>query len=106
MEIIMVHDITPASSPVLPPSCATPEATMAAFVSQAKADPAVVGLILSGSQAHDGMPTGYSDYDVHVITRDDGPSAVRDLDGFRSEHLDIVAMPLTDFRLRGLPGDP
>ncbi|MHA4820255.1 hypothetical protein ACXZ65_38570 [Streptomyces aculeolatus] len=106
MEIIKVHHSTPASSPALPPPGATPEATMAAFVSWAEADPGTVGLILSGSQVHDGMPTGYSDYDVHVVTRDHVPSASRDLDGFRSEHLDIVAMPLADFRIRGLPGDP
>ncbi|WP_432747889.1 hypothetical protein H7827_28460 [Streptomyces sp. JH002] len=105
MEIITVNDITPASS--APPSRgATSEATVAAFVSRAEADPAVVGLVLSGSQAHDGMTTGHSDYDIHVITQDQGHSAVRELDGFCSEHLDIVVMPLADFRMRGLPGDP
>ncbi|MGW7291743.1 hypothetical protein ACWGIB_05040 [Streptomyces xiamenensis] len=105
MEIITVNDITPASCS--PPSRgATSEATLAAFVSQAETDPAVVGLVLSGSQAHDGMTTGHSDHDVHVITRDQGPSAVREFHGFRSEHLDIVVMPLADFRLRGLPTDP
>ncbi|QKV72383.1 hypothetical protein HUT13_25945 [Streptomyces harbinensis] len=79
---------------------------MAAFVARAEADPAVVGLVLSGSRAHDGMATGRSDYDVHVITRDHPHAAVRELDGFRSGHLDLVVMSLADFRIRGLPGDP
>ncbi|MGW3296443.1 hypothetical protein ACWC9S_20980 [Streptomyces xiamenensis] len=83
-----MNDITPASFSSPPPRGATSEATMAAFLSLAEADPAVVGLVLSGSQAHDGMTTGHSDHDVHVITRDQGPSAVRELHGFRSEPLD------------------
>ncbi len=91
------------TSPVLGP---TPEATMAAFVAQATADPDVVGLILSGSQAHEGMQTSHSDFDVHVVLRDETSSPIRDLDGFRSAHLDLVVMALRDFRRRGLRDDP
>jgi hypothetical protein len=38
--------------------------TYQAFVSLAAADPAVVGLVLKGSQAHEGMVTRYSDHDL------------------------------------------
>ncbi len=92
-----MYDLTPASSP---------DATLAAFVARAQDDPGVVGLVLSGSQAHDGMPTRHSDHDLHVVTRDDAPSALHELHGFRSAHLDLVVLTLADFRLRGLPEDP
>lgn len=36
----------------------------AAFVADARADAAVVGLVLKGSQAHDGITTRHSDRDL------------------------------------------
>ncbi|MZF84859.1 hypothetical protein [Streptomyces sp. SID5643] len=50
----------------------TPEETLHAFISRATADPGVVGLVLSGSRVHAGMPTVHSDYDLHVVVRDEG----------------------------------
>ncbi|WP_366510910.1 hypothetical protein [Streptomyces sp. MP131-18] len=82
------------------------ETTLAAFLTRAEADPTVLGVVLSGSRAHDGMPTVHSDFDVHVVTGDEGPSAFDALDGYRSDHLDLVVLKLAEFRTRGLPGDP
>ena len=45
--------------------------TYQAFVGLASADPAVVGLILKGSQAHEGMVARYSGHDL----RSDEPRA-------------------------------
>jgi hypothetical protein len=75
-------------------------------LTQARVDPRVVGLILSGSQVHEGMPTIHSDYDVHVTVGDDGTDLLKELEGFRSSHLDLAVMPLADFRFCGLPGHP
>ncbi|MET9830277.1 hypothetical protein ABZ078_13350 [Streptomyces sp. NPDC006385] len=84
----------------------TPEETLRAFTSQATADPGVVGLVLSGSQVHEGMPTVHSDYDLHVIVRDETVPALAALDRFRSAHLDLVVITLAEFRVRGMPGRP
>ncbi|MFH9066629.1 hypothetical protein ACH4GM_36325 [Streptomyces coeruleorubidus] len=84
----------------------TPDDTLAAFTAQAAADPGVAGLILSGSQVHEGMPTDHSDYDLHVILGDQHTSAIAELDWFRSTHLDLVVIPLEEFRTRGMPGRP
>ncbi|MCI3278011.1 hypothetical protein [Streptomyces cylindrosporus] len=84
---------------------ATPDETLAAFVTRARADPGVVGLVLSGSQVHDGMVTALSDHDLHVVLRDRDASPLSGLDWFRSGHLDLVVLTLDEFRRRGLPGD-
>jgi hypothetical protein len=68
----------------------TPEDTLAAFTARAAEDPAVAGLVLSGSRVHEGMPTGHSDYDLHVILRDGQASELAGLDWFRSAHLEIL----------------
>ena len=44
--------------------------TYDAFVELAAADPAVVGLVLKGSRAHEGMITEYSDHDLYVVLAD------------------------------------
>ncbi|GAA2308276.1 hypothetical protein GCM10010234_60130 [Streptomyces hawaiiensis] len=85
---------------------ATPEETLRAFTSRATADPSVVGLVLSGSRVHAGMPTARSDYDLHVVVRDESVPSLAALDGFRSAHLDLVVIPLAEFRTRGMPGRP
>ncbi|MFH9584805.1 hypothetical protein ACH4LS_06635 [Streptomyces luteogriseus] len=84
----------------------TPEDTLAAFTARAAGDPAVAGLVLSGSQVHEGMPTRHSDYDLHVILRDGQASELAGLDRFRSAHLDLVVIELAEFRTRGMPGRP
>ncbi|NUP50145.1 MAG: hypothetical protein HOW97_22965 [Catenulispora sp.] len=77
--------------------------TFAAFVDQATADPAVVGLVLKGSQSHANVPTRHSDYDLYVVIADDGDTALSRLAGFRSAHLDLVVLSLSEFRTVGLP---
>ncbi|MEU2267858.1 hypothetical protein ABZ568_15860 [Streptomyces olindensis] len=84
----------------------TPDETLAAFTARAAADPGVVGLVLSGSRVHAGMPTVHSDYDLHVILEDRHASPIAELDWFRSAHLDLVVIPLAEFRTRGMPGRP
>ncbi|MGW0370710.1 hypothetical protein ACWDZW_17710 [Streptomyces coeruleorubidus] len=84
----------------------TPDDTLAAFTERAAADPGVAGLVLSGSRVHEGMPTVHSDYDLHVILRDQHASPIAELDWFRSAHLDLVVIPLAEFRTRGMPGRP
>ncbi|UED88587.1 hypothetical protein K4G22_19855 [Streptomyces profundus] len=76
-----------------------------ALLAQAHDDPSVLGVLLSGSQAHDGMPTRHSDHDIHVVVRDEGPSAFADWDGYRSPRLDLAVFTLAEFTRRGLPGD-
>nr|WP_030872484.1 hypothetical protein [Streptomyces sp. NRRL F-2747] len=51
----------------------------APFVADARADAAVVGLVLKGSQAHDGMTTRHSDHDLYVILADDTASELASL---------------------------
>ncbi|MFJ5995301.1 hypothetical protein [Streptomyces sp. NPDC092370] len=85
---------------------ATPEETLRAFTSRAAADPGVVGLVLSGSRVHAGMPTVHSDYDLHVVVRDESVPALAAWDRFRSAHLDLVVITLAEFRTRGMPGRP
>jgi hypothetical protein len=62
--------------------------------------------VLSGSQARDGMARAESDYDAYVILDQDAPAALIALNGFRSAHLDLSAMTLTQFRTYALPDDP
>ncbi|GAB2859433.1 hypothetical protein GCM10027074_28150 [Streptomyces deserti] len=102
----MARDIPPAPSPahriVLGD---TPEDTLAAFTARAADDPGVVGLVLSGSRVHEGMPTEHSDYDLHVIVRDESVPLLAELDRFRSAHLDLVVITLAEFRTRGTGQD-
>ena len=82
------------------------DTAFAAFVRRARADPAVLGLVLSGSRARESMPTVHSDYDVYVVVDDDLPDGTEQLDALRTAQLDLAVLPLTRFRTRGLPGDP
>ncbi|MER5479332.1 hypothetical protein ABT026_20530 [Streptomyces sp. NPDC002734] len=75
----------------------------AKFVERAVADPAVVGLVLKGSQAHDGMVTPHSDHDLYVIVADDAVTAPTRLAGHRGAGLDLVVMTLTEFRAAAMP---
>jgi hypothetical protein len=75
--------------------------TYQALVSLAAADPAVVGLVVFGSQAHEGMVTRYSDHDVCVILAD---GATTDFTGQRTPELDFGISSLAEFRAAGMPG--
>ncbi|MET9967356.1 hypothetical protein ABZZ80_15880 [Streptomyces sp. NPDC006356] len=78
--------------------------TYDAFVALAAADPAVVGLVLKGSRAHDGMATENSDHDLYVVLADGAATDLRRLTGHRSARLDLVIVSLAEFRAAGMPG--
>lgn len=65
------------------------------LLSLARADPAVVGVVLTGSQAREGMATVHSDHDVYVIVAEGATTALTPL---RSPELDLAVVPLTRFR--------
>ncbi|WP_432164274.1 hypothetical protein [Streptomyces tendae] len=68
-----------------------------AFVARATADPAVVGLVLKGSQAHEGTATRYSDHDLYVVLADGAATGLAALDSFRSARLDLVVVTAAGF---------
>ncbi|MDH2426083.1 hypothetical protein [Sphaerisporangium sp. TRM90804] len=70
------------------------------MLARVRADPAVVGVVLSGSRARDGMAVPGSDYDVYLVTAD-GETVEEDR---RDASLDVAAMPLEEFRAHALPG--
>ncbi len=73
------------------------------LLARAREDPDVVGVVLSGSQARQGMATGHSDFDVYVVTADrTGPGA--DWATVRAADLDQSVMTLEAFRVHALPG--
>jgi hypothetical protein len=78
--------------------------TYDAFVELAAADPAVLGLVLKGSRAHDGMVTPHSDHDLYVIVADDATTDLARFAGHRSAELDLAVVTLTQFRGAGMPG--
>jgi hypothetical protein len=78
--------------------------TYDAFVEFAAADSAVVGLVLKGSQAHDGMITPHSDHDLYVVVADDASTDLTRFAGNRSAGLDLVIVALTEFCGAGMPG--
>lgn len=75
-----------------------------AFVELATAEPTVVGLVLKGSHAHEGMPTSRSDHDLYVVVADDAATDLARFAGHRTAELDLVVLPLADFRAAGMPG--
>ncbi|MCF2530750.1 hypothetical protein [Yinghuangia soli] len=77
--------------------------TYEAFVTRAVADPAVVGIVLKGSHAHDGMAGPHSDHDVYAILADSDPAPAWS-GGLRSPALDLVVVTLAEFRALGMPG--
>ncbi|MFF7209837.1 hypothetical protein ACFZAU_04765 [Streptomyces sp. NPDC008238] len=78
--------------------------TYESFVELAAADPAVVGLVLKGSRAHDGMATRHSDHDLYVVVADDATTGLTRFAGHRTTELDVVVLRLTEFRAAGMPG--
>ncbi|WP_431961365.1 hypothetical protein [Actinacidiphila sp. bgisy160] len=75
-----------------------------AFVDVATADPAVVGLVLKGSRAHEGMTTEHSDHDLYVVVADGATTDLTRFAGHRSPELDLVIVSLEEFRAAGMPG--
>ncbi|MCF6470749.1 hypothetical protein FAF44_20475 [Nonomuraea sp. MG754425] len=69
------------------------------FLAQARQDPRVLGVVLSGSRAREGAATARSDHDVYVIVTDRSAIAPR-----RDAVLDVVVMTLEEFRGHALPG--
>lgn len=63
--------------------------TYDAFVEIATADPAVVGLVLKGSRAHEGMTTEHSDHDLYVVLADGAKSDLTRFAGHRSPGVDL-----------------
>ncbi|TDC27455.1 hypothetical protein E1265_01890 [Streptomyces sp. 8K308] len=80
---------------------AQPSLSYEAFTARAAADPAVVGLVLKGSHAHDGMATRHSDHDVYVVVADGADTELAGLHGHRSAELDLVVVDLEAFRRLG-----
>ncbi|WP_435210241.1 hypothetical protein [Streptomyces sp. bgisy034] len=78
--------------------------TYDAFVALATADPAVVGLVLKGSRAHEGTITRHSDHDLYVVLADDATTDLTRLAGHRTAALDLVVVSLAEFRAAGMPG--
>lgn len=78
--------------------------TYDAFVELATADPQVVGLVLKGSRAHDGMATPYSDHDLYVVLADGATTDLARFAGHRTAGLDLVLVSLAEFRAAGMPG--
>ncbi|WP_369274971.1 hypothetical protein AB5J55_37970 [Streptomyces sp. R11] len=78
--------------------------TYDAFVELATADPAVVGLVLKGSRAHDGMATEHSDHDLYVVLADGAATDPCRFTGHRTSRLDLVIVSLAEFRAAGMPG--
>ncbi|MFF7445453.1 MULTISPECIES: hypothetical protein [unclassified Streptomyces] len=83
---------------------ARPPLTYDAFVARATADPAVVGLVLKGSRAHQDMVTGHSDHDLYVVLADTARTELARFHGHRSAELDLVVLPLAEFRATALHG--
>ncbi|WP_028801118.1 hypothetical protein [Streptomyces sp. 142MFCol3.1] len=78
--------------------------TYDALVELATADSSVVGLVLKGSRAHDGMITRHSDHDLYVVVADDATTDLARFAGHRTPELDLVVVSLTEFRAAGMPG--
>jgi hypothetical protein len=74
------------------------------FVERATADPAVAGLVLKGSRAHDGMTTEHSDHDLYVVLADGAATDLHRFAGHRTPELDLVLVSLAEFRAAGMPG--
>ncbi|MFC9845313.1 hypothetical protein ACFWFF_34670 [Streptomyces sp. NPDC060223] len=83
---------------------AQPRLTYDAFVERAAADSAVVGLVLKGSRAHEGMTTEHSDHDLYVVLADGATTDLTRFTGHRTPELDLVIVSLAEFRAAGMPG--
>ncbi|MFB4282521.1 hypothetical protein ACBJ59_45010 [Nonomuraea sp. MTCD27] len=73
--------------------------TFEGFMARIGPDPAVTGVVLSGSQAREGTATAHSDHDVYLIVAEGAAHEPR-----RDELVDAVIMTLEQFRGHALPG--
>ncbi|WP_344755986.1 nucleotidyltransferase domain-containing protein [Gryllotalpicola koreensis] len=76
--------------------------TLSDLLRKVRAEPSVLGVLLTGSQARDGMATAHSDVDVLVVTEDPGRvSLLRtggvDIGVYTKEQVAAPALPWTDF---------
>ncbi|MET9293302.1 hypothetical protein [Streptomyces sp. NPDC003077] len=74
-----------------------------AFCARMRTEQRVLGVVLSGSQAREGMATERSDHDVLVVVEDGAEQAFAD-ESRRGARMDVTVMPLRDFRAHALPG--
>jgi hypothetical protein len=81
-----------------------PSLTYDSFIGLATADPAVVGLVLKGSQVHEGMATEYSDHDLYVVVADGATTELTRFSGYRTPALDLVIVSRAEFDAAGRPG--
>lgn len=94
-------------TPTAPAASAAEE--YATLLNRVRRDRRVLGLVLTGSRAGEGLATEYSDYDVYLVVADgtedpelgEGPLAalIR-----RDDRLDVMVLPLAEFREHALPG--
>lgn len=73
-----------------------------ALLAEIAEDDGVLGAVLTGSQARNGMVTAHSDADVFVIVADEARSRWH---GLHSEDLDIAVFTFEDLRQPPLPGE-
>ncbi|MFI2348174.1 hypothetical protein ACH492_14225 [Streptomyces sp. NPDC019443] len=78
-----------------------PKLTYEALLARVASDPAVLGLVLKGSHAHDGLATKHSDRDVYIIVAEEADSGLSDLNGHRSAELDVLVTTVDAFRRLG-----
>ncbi|OKI88060.1 hypothetical protein AMK11_07680 [Streptomyces sp. CB02414] len=65
---------------------------------QASSVPAILGLVLKGSHAHEGMVTVRSDHDVYAIVSDEQEAALAGFGDCRTADLDLVVTTVEGFR--------
>lgn len=73
------------------------------MINRSEADADIVGMVLSGSQAREGMATARSDHDIYLVTAD---GAAPTWQSVRSAELDLTWLPHSAFRAYALPGHP
>ncbi|MGI5159771.1 hypothetical protein [Microbispora sp. CA-102843] len=72
----------------------------AALLARISADSTIIGAVLSGSQARQGMATHRSDYDIYLIAADSKAAG----EERRDSRLDVAVMSLEEFRTHAMQG--
>ncbi len=70
----------------------------ASMTAQAATVPGILGLVLKGSHAHEGMVTEHSDHDVYAIVSDEQEAALAGFADCRTADLDLVVTTVEGFR--------
>ncbi|WP_345557766.1 hypothetical protein [Nonomuraea rosea] len=73
------------------------------LTARVQSDARVLGLVLSGSQAREGTATEHSDHDIYLVVADEAADAMS-AETRRDARLDVVVMPLREFRPHALSG--